>query len=143
MRYLMVVIALLVLALSFLVGGCNSTTNNGQTTTETDPVSVVSVKAVEPANPGGPTIEVTLKNTGTEPVVSLKAGLYLEGTEKHIYDFPTISSTTPLQPDEAVSQTRTLIGPEGYSDEEWYSLTIDIIFQNGTTLSYLKLVQIE
>jgi len=144
MRYLSVVIALLVLAFSFLVGSCNSTTNNGQlTTSEQDPVSVISVKAVGPVNPGGPTIEVTLKNTGTEPVVSLKAGLYLEGTTKFIYDFPTISSATPLQPDYIVSQTLYLVGPTGYGSDTWYSLTIDIVFQNNTTLAYLKLVQIE
>ena len=143
MRHLLAFVALLVLSLSLLVGGCNSATTEPPTTSEQDPVSVVSVRAVGLVNPGGPTIEITLKNTGTEPVVSLKAGLYLEGTKKFIYDFPAVSSATPFQPGDVISQTLNLVGPTGYSNETWYSLTIDIIFQNNTTLAYLKLVQIE
>lgn len=108
-----------------------------------DPVSVVSVKAVGPTNPAGPSVEIVLKNTGTEAVVSLKAGLQLEGDKKFKYDFPAVSSDTPLQPGDTVSQTLNLIGPAGYSDESWYPLTIDMIFENDITLAYLKLVQIK
>ena len=144
MKRTAIFIALFVLTLSLLIGGCNfSAVSETTTTSEQDPVSVVSVRAVGPTNPGGPTIEITLRNTGDKPIVSLKAGLYLEGTTKFIFNYPDVSSTTPFQPGDTVSQTRTLIGPTGYTSEEWYSLTIDMIFQNNTTLAYLKLVQIE
>jgi hypothetical protein len=106
------------------------------------PVAVVSVSAVGPPNPGGPRIEIVLKNTGIEPVVFINAVLKLEGEKTFVYNFPDVSAARPLQPDEVASQTLNLVGPTGYSDEIFYPLMINVTFLSGETFSYIKHIKV-
>ena len=87
------------------------------TSTATGPdIQVVSVSQVrEPGgivNPGGPNIEVTLKNISSEPIVSLSAFLTLSGGLSHgafTYDFG-LSPENPLMPGAIASRSKILIG---------------------------------
>jgi hypothetical protein len=145
--FLVAIIVILALGLGFSACSNNptSTTESSSISTNTsnqEPINVVSVSAVGPPNPGGPTVKITLKNVGVEPVVSLIANLKLEGEKIFEYDFPDVSSDTPLKSGVTVSQTLTLIGPTGYSDEAFYPLTINVILPNGSIFTYTKQVQI-
>ena len=93
---------------------------------------------LQPINPGGPIVEITLKNVGVERVVSLAANL-----EQNIaFNFDRdVSYSNPLLPDESISAKLTLYGG-GFSDNLLYPLTIRGTLQNGTTFAYIKQVQI-
>src|SRR5579885_1657186 len=72
------------------------------------PIELVSIKSVPPVNPGGPVIELTLKNTGTTPITNLKAILQL--SNNYTFDFNNVTPATPLAPDSSISDTKILIG---------------------------------
>jgi hypothetical protein len=101
------------------------------TTTAQEPVALVSIGTIPPMNPGGPTIEIVLKNVSAEPVLSLTASLGINraGPSAPItYSF-NVTSTDPLQPGKTVSSKLNIIGG-GFDTEASYPLTI-----NGTLLS--------
>jgi hypothetical protein len=106
------------------------------------PVEVVSLLGpFPPYNPGGPNVKLTLKNTGTEPVTSLKATLKL--ARDFEFDFVDVAPSSPLLPGGSVSVTVNLIGPQGnYTNDTSYPLTITLTLKNGDTLTYTKQVQI-
>lgn len=132
MKYLVLLVVLLLLSVSFLACGSNF-----------KPLEVVSVKTVGMLNPGGPTVEITLKNVGSESVVSIKCILQLNGEKSFDYDFPDVSTDTPLASGATASQTLNLIGPTGYSDADFYPLMISGKLSNGRTFSYLEQVQVQ
>jgi hypothetical protein len=133
-----IVTAILVILLGLLLLSCsNNTSNTGQ------PIAIVSVSSVGPPNPGGPTVKITLKNVGTEPVTLITCILQLDGEKTFTYNFPDVSSSTPLPPDGIVSQTLNLIGPTGYNDETFYPLQITVIMENGKIVAYSEQVQVK
>ena len=144
MKYLILIAVSLVLSVTCIA--CTDSpvnTNESTTVSNQQPIDVVSVRAVGLPNPGGPTIEITLKNVSNEPVVSIKCILQLSGEKTFEYDFfPNVSTAVPLQPDATTSQTLNLIGPTGYSDEDSYPLTITGEFLNGQTFSYVRQIQV-
>jgi hypothetical protein len=152
MKYLILLVIILALSINFIACSSDtlSTTEPPNTlvtsptgaTPNQEPVEVISVSEAGQPNPGGPTIKITLKNTVNEAVVSLKVVLKLEGEKTFEYDFPDVSTSTPLQSGESTSQTLNLIGPTGYSDEAFYPLTIHVRLANGDTFNYTKQVQI-
>ncbi len=109
-----------------------------------EPIEVVSVLGpVRPFNPGGPGVELTLKNVSVEPVISLTADLEVEtafGTSVH-FTFDDVSPSNPLQPNTSTSDRRFLIGA-GFSSDVSYPLTINATMRNGANFIYTKLVQI-
>ncbi len=118
-----------------LLASCAGQPSSGTTTAAGPDIQVVSVAAVrEPGgivNPGGPQVEVTLKNISSEPVVSLSAFLTLPGgipRGAYDYDFG-LSRENPLMPGALASRTRVLIGG-GYSADVPCPLGI-----SGTTRS--------
>jgi hypothetical protein len=133
-----VVALLLIMLLLIGAASCQSHTSpqNQQ------PVEVTSVLGpIPPPNPGGPTVAITLKNVGEEPVTYLKATLELEKAFE--FDFVNITPSRPLLPGESSSETRNLIGPGGgFSNGTSYPLTINVTLQNGDTFFYTKQVQI-
>lgn len=147
-----ILVAVISLISIFLLVGCAGSTLSPTTSTtlpatstgtsNQGPVAVVSVSAVGPPNPGGPRVEITLKNVGIVPVISISAFLKLEGEKTFRYDFIDVSSTNPLQPGATTSQTLNLIGPTGYSDEAFYPLLMYVILDNGDSFTYTKQVQI-
>jgi len=94
-------------------------------------------------NPGGPAVEITLKNVSLEPVISLTATLevYTASGTSVDFTFDDVTPPNPLQPNRSTSATLALIGG-GFSSNESYPLTINATLQNGAKFVYTKLVQI-
>ena len=125
--------------------GCSTTLTLTPTPTPTptpqnqQPIEIISVLGpLQPINPGGPIIEITLKNGGTEPVVTLTANLEL--SKSFVFNFD-VTSSNPLLPDKTVSAKLTLIGG-GFSDSLSYPLTINGTMQSGATFAYTKQLKI-
>jgi len=105
-----------------------------------EPIEIVSVLGpVPPFTPGGPTVEITLKNVSVVPVISLTATLEL--SESFDFTFDDVSPSNPLQPNRSTSAELILIGG-GFSSNDSYPLTINATLQNGAKFVYTKLVQI-
>jgi hypothetical protein len=133
--------------------GCGSTQSPTSTptptptTTNQQPIEIVSVLGpLAPFNPGGPTVEIILKNVSTTPIVSLTATLGLGGvghpTAPGSFTFTfDVTALHPLLPGRSVSDTSTLIGA-GFSDSASYPLTITGTMENGATFTYTKQVHI-
>ena len=102
---------------------------------------VVSVSILQPYNPGGPTIEVTLQNNATNPVVSLQATLTLPG-HNYTYVFENVSSSNPLLPNQDASQTETLINA-GFETNQTYLMEIKGTLQNGSAFDFTAPVTIQ
>jgi hypothetical protein len=104
------------------------------------PVEVVSVSGpIPPYNPGGPVVEITLKNASDEAITSLAATLKLSRDFDFAYD---VTSSKPLSPGNSIIARLTLING-GFSDNTTYPLIINGTQQSGATFSYTKQVQIE
>lgn len=103
-----------------------------------EPVEVISVsdtyKAGQTVNPGGPEIEVTLKNVADESIVSLAATLNENRPWNWDFDFG-VTPAHPLLPEKSISAKSILISG-GFGDDISYSLTINGTLENGTTFGY-------
>jgi hypothetical protein len=109
-----------------------------------EPIEIVSVLGpVGPVNLGGPGVEITLKNVGVEPVISLTAILEVSSASglPFVFPFDDVTSLHPLQPNRSISDTSGLIGG-GFASDHAYPLTINVTLQNGDKFVYTKLVQI-
>ena len=127
------------MAMLAIMVGCTPSPTSTPILQHQQPVEIISVLGLlPPINPGGPIVEITLKNVSDEPVVSLVASLELN--RSFTFDFD-ITSSNPLLPDKSVSARLTLIGG-GFSDNISYSLMINGTLQSGVTFAYTKQVQI-
>jgi hypothetical protein len=124
-----------------LLGACSGTaTPAGQR-----PIQVMSVSGpLPPINPGGPPVQVTLKNVSGEPVVSLTASLGISragpSNTPFVFNFD-VTPSKPLAPDASVSSTLTLIGGS-FADNVSYPLAIEGKLQSGATFAYTEQVRI-
>jgi len=121
--------------------GCKTTTNltTAPTPSNQQQIEIVSVFGpLKPINPGGPIIEITLKNIGSEPVISLSATIELNKSFVFSYD---VTALNPLLTGKTVSVKLSLIGA-GYDDSLYYPLTINGTIQNGVTFIYTNQVRI-
>ena len=101
------------------------------------PVEIISVSGpLQPVNPGGPTVEITLKNVAAEPVVSLSASLELNRPFNFDFD---VSPSNPLLIDESVAARLALIGG-GFSENISYPLVISGTLKSGVTFTYTSQV---
>jgi hypothetical protein len=109
-----------------------------------EPIEIVSVLGpVPPFTPGGPNVEITLKNVSVEPVISLIATLEVDtafGTSVD-FTFDDVSPLNPLQPTRSTSDRLCLIGG-GFSSDVSYPLTINATLRNGARFVYTNLVHI-
>ena len=129
-------IFLTIIFLSLVVSGCQPASNSPY---QNQPIEIVSVKGpLQPINPGGPIVEIILKNVAVEPVISLTATLELAKPFDFIFD---ITPVTPLMPGKNISKRVTLI-QGGFSDTTLYPLTINATVQSGDEFIYTKQVQI-
>lgn len=119
--------------------GCTSGKSPSSTTpTNQQPVEVVSVLGtLSPINPGGPIVEITLKNISGESVISLSATLQLNRDFNFNFN---VTSANPLLPDKTINTRQTLIS--GSFSDNTYPLLISGTLQNGVTFGYTKQVQI-
>ena len=110
------------------------------TSQDQEPIEITSVLSpLGPVNPAGPAVEITLKNVGVEPVISLTATLELSESFDFTFD---VTPSNPLQPNRSTSERVRLIGGGGFSSNGSYPLTINATLQNGAKFVYTKLVQI-
>ncbi|MGI0017145.1 MAG: hypothetical protein ACREA1_00385 [Nitrosotalea sp.] len=97
-----------------------------------DHIDIVSVKSVLPVTPGGPTVQITLKNTGIKPITSLEATLRLNNS--YVFNFTNVTPSQPLAVGNSVSDTKILIGG-GFTTGFQYGLAITGT-QDGKPFSY-------
>lgn len=110
------------------------------------PIEIICAKlSSEPPSPGGPIVEMTLKNVGVEPVVSLGASLKLSRYftsvffNKNSFNFSFgVTPSNPLLPGKSISAKCGLIGG-GFSDDVSYPVEISGALQNGTRFAYTEL----
>jgi hypothetical protein len=137
---------ILLIAILSLVAMLPAACAGAPSTTSQQPVDVVSVLGpIPPFNPGGPVVEITLKNVSGEPVVSLKAGLGISraGPANTPFTFNfDVTPSNPLLPDKTIGAKLTLIGAS-FSDNVSYPLIIEGKLGSGYEYSYTKQVQIE
>jgi hypothetical protein len=117
-----------------------------------EPVEVVSVVGPLPDfyedgkpvyNPGGPIIELTVKNISNEPVIFLEASLDLDipiPANPYVFYFD-VSASKPLPPGGIINSSKTLIGG-GFSDNVLYAVTISGTLQSNVAFAYTKEVYI-
>jgi len=104
-----------------------------------NPIKILSVRGpLEPINPGGPIVEITLENTSASNITSLNATLAL--TIEFNFEFD-VSPSNPLLPGKSISSRLTLIGG-GFSTDVSYPLQLEGIFEDGTIFDYTEQVQI-
>ena len=123
------------------IPGCTAsvpdTTNPSSSTGEpatwpvTYPVHILYVREiVQTSNAGGPFVEIALRNSSQEPIVSLNVILKQSGGRDFPYDF-RVCASTPMTPDQTVKVVRVLIGSSrgpGLFDE---GMDISGAFQSG------------
>ncbi len=139
MRLTLIVLGL---ALILAASGCTPTSTSTPTppTQNQQPIEVISVlDTTTMVNPGGPTIEITLKNISNEPVVSLNVTLEEGGPRSFSFDFD-VTPSNPLSPNKRISAERRLIGGGFGGDPPYgnfpYSLTINGTMQSGETFAF-------
>ncbi len=122
-------------AVTVFVGGaaCNGRSQNPA-------VEIISVTGpIPPFTPGGPAVEITLKNVSAEPVTGLTATLVAGRS----FDFNfEVAPSSPLMPNGSLSSKINMIGG-GFDDTAMYPLTIKATLQSGTTAVYTQQVQIK
>ena len=124
--------------LHFTVTNTDTTSLITITSSSQQPIEVISVsdtyKTGEPINPGGPTIEITLKNISAEPIISLAVTLDEGRPVNYPFDFG-VTSANPLSPGETANAKRILIGG-GFGGGISYSVIISGTYQDGSTFNY-------
>ena len=137
--------ACLVLVALPAAGACSSKGNSTPTSISPKPIEIVSVMGpMPPFNPGGPNIEITLKNIGTGPIYHLIATLDLGQQTPpigYVFDFG-LTSDTPLAVGDSATLTRTLINA-GISNDTFYTLGFDVgVTEPGGPTTYNYSVQV-
>jgi hypothetical protein len=137
---------IIVLAMFTAMAGCSPPPTPTPTTTPTStpqnqqPVEIISVLGpLEPINPGGPAIEIDLKNVSAETVINLAAILELD--RSFAFNF-NVTPANPLLPNKTISAELTLIGG-GFSYNLSYPLRINGTMQNGSAFSYTDQIMIK
>jgi hypothetical protein len=155
------VILLIIVLFSVVVPGCNAPAIPSPTltlpppsiTTSEEPIEVVSAVGPLPSwyedgkpvyNPGGPIVEITLKNVSDEPVIFLEAALDLNAPNpQNPYTFTfDVTFSRPLLPGKSISARQILIGG-GFGDEIPYPVTINGTLQSNVAFFYTKPVLIK
>ncbi|MFA5078538.1 MAG: hypothetical protein WC541_03530 [Dehalococcoidia bacterium] len=126
-------VALAIILMSLGGAACGSNSQNQS-------VEIVSVTGpIPPITPGGPTVEITLKNISVEPITGLTATLVAGRSFDFNFD---VSPSAPLLPGASISQKSILIGG-GFSDDDLYPLTVKATQQSGATSVFTQQVQIK
>lgn len=131
---------LIFMLFALLLSGCQPASNSPS---QSQPIEIISVNGplvglLGLVNPGGPIVEITLKNVSDEPAISLTATLELYKSFEFIFD---VTPSNPLLPGESISSKQILI-QGGFSDTGSYPLAINATVQSGDEFVYTKQVQI-
>lgn len=111
-----------------------------ENTTRLNPViDVISISGTgSPPNPGGPEIQLKLKNIGMKPVTNLNATLVLNNN--YVFNFKDVTESNPLAPGYSASDTEILIGA-GFRSELAYPIIINGV-ENNMSFRYTENVYI-
>jgi hypothetical protein len=139
------VACLLLLALP-AAAGCSNRAPSTTTSTGNQPVEIVSVLGpIPPFNPGGPNVEITVKNIGTLAISHLVATLDLNlptPPENYSFDFG-LSEENTLAPGATASVTRTLINGR-FDNDTFYTVSLDVLVPGtGGAITYDYSVQVQ
>ncbi len=109
-----------------------------------EPIQVVSVTGpIRPYNPGGPTIEIVIKNVSSTSVTQLNGQLAIEHPQSPSYPIRWDRFVVqPLQPDQTYTLDYTLIGPSAFANDVPFSLTLSGTLRDNRTFSYTVQVAI-
>ena len=130
---------LLFVLFSGLLVACTDNENKAQLHS-TQPIEIFSVEGpLDPVNPGGPVVGITLKNISSDNIVSLNATLELERTFSFDFD---VSAINPLLPGNTIYAEQYFIYG-GFAGDALYPLQISGTFQDGTAFAYTEQVMIE
>ncbi len=147
--FIIIVVVLFVL----LVSGCSpspgpTSTSPAPSPTATlppgqEPIEISSATGPhEPINPGGPIVEITLKNVSDEPVIFLEAALEVHGVADRPFEFAfDVTLSNLLLPGESISDKEVLIGG-GFGDNILYPVTISGTLESNIAFVYNKEVLI-
>jgi len=120
-------------------------------TTSTRPIEVVSAVGPIPDwyedgkpvyNPGGPIVEITVKNVSSEPVILLEVNLDIGSVSPqnpYVFNFG-VSPSNPINPGQIISGRRVLIGG-GFGDLP-LPLTISGRLEGNVAFFYVRSVVI-
>lgn len=140
-----IIIGLVFVTMSAVITGCGSKSTQTTPYNNLHPIEIVAVTGpLQPINPGGPIVEITLKNVAAEPVTAVTANLELNSSAPINGSFSfnfDVSTAKPLVSGKTVSTKMTLIGG-GFSDSQTYPLTISGTTLPGYTFSYTEQVTI-
>ncbi len=111
------------------------------------PAEAVSAQESPFSAADSPIVGLTLANFGSLPIVSLNATLTSEPPPENPGGIPVpdpftfaVNSSTPLEPGQAVQETRTLNGPL-FDIGVSYPLTVSGTLANGTEFAYTQQIQ--
>jgi hypothetical protein len=79
-----------------------------------------------PFNPGGPNVEITLKNVSTEPIISLTAVFTSLGPHDIDINFD-VGSVNPLSPGASISDTQPFYSLSQTFVLQWSSILIIVV----------------
>jgi hypothetical protein len=146
-----VLLLIAVVLFILLMSGCGPSPSPTPTSTPSptatlppgqEPIEVISVTGPwEPINPGGPIVEITLKNVSDESIIFLEAYLDANGIAGRLFEFTfDVTPSNPLLPGVSTSSRQTLIGG-GFGDLP-LPLTINGTLQSNVVFAYTKEVLI-
>jgi len=94
---------------------------------------VVSSLGIPPQalNPGGPTLKLTVRDTGADPIVQLAATLYLQAP--FVLEFLNVTQTSPLTLGQVTSASGAMVGPWVFSCGTNYPLEFSGTYMGGAT----------
>ena len=92
--------------------------------------------------PSGPSLQISVKNAGTQAVTRLYVELGISVTKDAPFFFGfNITASSPLEPGETVSAGRFLM-MASYGERQYYPVFISGTFQNGSTFGYTQYIAI-
>ena len=104
----------------------------------TYPMDILYVREIpQTTNPAGPLVEVALRNSSSEPIISLFVAFRKPGHPDFTYDF-RVNDLNPMLPGQTIKISRVLFG---LTSNEWslYSLDISGTFQDGKPFALLMI----
>ncbi len=134
-NWLRTLLTLLYLTL-FLIGPLACSKSPATSETLDLPLKIVSVREIasQTPNPGGPEVEITLKNVSNEAIISLNLALEESDSRRFTYDF-IVSPSSPLGSGKSAKSSRRLIGG-GWGDHIPYVLAIFGMLRNGAAFDF-------
>ncbi len=102
------------------------------------PLKILSLSEIPPFPPGGAKTQLSLLNTGTDPITSINATLKLNN--QYVYNFKNITEAKPLASGASVSDYARLTGAV-FSTGMKYPLIIFVTVKNETS-SYTMNVEV-